>query len=427
VPAVAWTFCSDLIQAIPNLGKLVGNDYTSIDLTAVPQQQLIHRSKYLLCKLIGAIADAKNPLCLVFDDLQWCDETSLSVIQMIVTDPEIKHCLYIGCYRDDEDGTQMVEKVLLSDVKSLGVNVFAIKLGPFERETVNELVSESMHLPPNLSQPLSAIVHTKAAGNPIFCVNFLSDGMIRFNLTTRRWEYDIESLLMKEVPLSVVQYMKSQMTKLPSSYGLVLKLAACLGHTFDYDTFQKAKVKSDFDLANVLPSVCQIGFLHEISPGSFMWAHDQVRSAAYLLIPNSMREQFHLLIGTRLLMNTPEDDLQTSAIFVILRHMNKAIRLIQTQEQKYEVAKLNLVAGETCIKTSSFSSAADYFTRGIKLLPENCWESDEYNLVVRLYDAAQEALFVTGNFPMLQKLGADVIAKAKKFDDKLKSCEYIRD
>ena len=83
-----------------------------------------------------------------------------------------------------------------------------------------------MCLPPSLSQPLSAIIHSKTAGSPLFCLNFLSDGLIRFNLTTRRWDYDRKSILMKEIQLSVVQYMKSQKEKLPLSYRLVLKLAS---------------------------------------------------------------------------------------------------------------------------------------------------------------------------------------------------------
>jgi len=420
----------DLVQAIPNLSKVVGEGYThntnennpmmvvGEGVAALPKHQLLHRSKFLLCKLAGAIAVAQHPLLLVFDDLQWADETSLSVIQTIVSDPDIRYCLYVGCYRDNEVGTQKVVP-MITEVKR-HLNVFTINLGPLEKETVNTLVSEAMCLPPSLSQPLAAIVHTKTAGSPLFCVSFLSDGMIRFNLNTRCWEYDIKRILMKEIPLSVVQYMKDQMTKLPLSYCLVLKLSSCLGRHFDLVTFLKAKVKSDYDLVKVLPFVCQIGFLHEISPGKFMWAHDQVRQAAYELIPEHMREQFHLLIATRLLMNTTEKELQTDAIFAILRHMNKGIRLVQKDEQKYEVARLNLLAGEACIKNSSFHSAGDYFTIGIKLLPEECWES-EYYLALNLYDAAQEALFVTGDFPTLRQLNAEVITKATGFDDKLNS------
>jgi len=49
-----------------------------------------------------------------------------------------------------------------------------------------------------------------------------------------------------------------------------------------------------------------------------------------------MRDQFHLLIGTRLLMNTPKDELEAT-IFLILAHVNKGIRHINTNNQRYEV------------------------------------------------------------------------------------------
>jgi predicted ATPase len=51
-------------------------------------------------------------------------------------------------------------------------------------------------------------------------------------------------------------------------------------------------------------------------------AHDSLRQAARALIPENKRESFHLLIGTRMLMNTPESELDTT-IFYILGHMNK--------------------------------------------------------------------------------------------------------
>lgn len=85
-PLINIRLCSDLVQSIPNLGKLVPSDGGRRDAMAMPQQ-LLHRSTFLLCKLIGAIATVDHPLVLVMDDLQWADATSLSVIQAIVTDP----------------------------------------------------------------------------------------------------------------------------------------------------------------------------------------------------------------------------------------------------------------------------------------------------------------------------------------------------
>ncbi len=198
---------------------------------------------------------------------------------------------------------------MVTAVKSQGISVFSIDLPPLGKESVNMLISESMCLPPSLSTLLSSILHRKTAGSPLFLRSFLSDGMIRFNLTTRRFDYNTRLILLKEIPQETVQYLASRMSRLPLSYRLVLKLASCLGYQFNRATFNKARVKSDYNLESVLPAVCQIGYIHEISSDKFMWAHDQVMQAAGRLIPAHMREQFHLLIGTRLFMNTPESDI----------------------------------------------------------------------------------------------------------------------
>lgn len=102
--------------------------------------------------------------------------------------------------------------------------------------------------------------------------------------------------------------------------------------------------------------------------------------------------------------------------------MNIGLDLLETEDQIYDVARLNLLAGETSIKNGSFYSAAQYLTIGVKILPDTCWEK-EYALALNLYDAAQESLFVSGDFHTLRQLSDMVIAKARSFDDKLNSCE----
>ena len=51
---------------------------------------------------------------------------------------------------------------------------------------------------------------------------------------------------------------------------------------------------------------------------------------------------FHLLIGTKLLMNTPEEQLE-HYIFDIVPHMTVGQEYLQSESQKYEVAELNLI------------------------------------------------------------------------------------
>ena len=105
-------------------------------------------------------------------------------------------------------------------------------------------------------------------------------------------------------------------------------------------------------------------------------------------------------------------------LFTIVGNMNVGLRLIKAQEQKNEVARLNLQAGEKAIASSAFESAAQYLMAGITLLHENSW-NDDYDLTIRLYDAASEALFVTGDFSSLSSIIQKPLIRAKSFEDKL--------
>ena len=91
----------------------------------------------------------------------------------------------------------------------------------------------------------------------------------------------------------------------------------------------------------------------------------------------------------------------------------------------WQIADLNLRAGKLSILTSSFHSAAEYFMNGIALLPDECFEH-QYNLSVELHNAAQGALFATGDFTMMNSLSSKVLTNACCFDDKIFSCERSR-
>ena len=77
-------------------------------------------------------------------------------------------------------------------------------------------------------------------------------------------------------------------------------------------------------------------------------------SVAYELIAEAKRESFHLLLGSRMFLRTTPEELDRD-LFTIVGNMNIGVRLIKSQEQKLEVARLNLRAGEMAMASSSFN------------------------------------------------------------------------
>jgi predicted ATPase len=67
--------------------------------------------------------------------------------------------------------------------------------------------------------------------------------------------------------------------------------------------------------------------------------------------------------------------------------MNIGIPLLDTQERKTQLAKLNLAAGEKSRKTSAFYSAANYLMTGVGLLDKD-WPNTRYDLAMKLFNSA---------------------------------------
>ena len=66
--------------------------------------------------------------------------------------------------------------------------------------------------------------------------------------------------------------------------------------------------------------------------------------------------------------------------------MNRGTKFLDDPNQQYDVAQLNLQAGEKALITSAFHSAAKYLLAGISLLGPDTWLVN-YDLTLSLYDA----------------------------------------
>jgi len=275
-------------------------------------------------------------------------------------------------------------------------------------------------MPPSLCWPLSNAVHSKTGGIILFVLKFLAslndDKDLWFSMSARRWMYNLEEIRRKEIHGDVVSHMTERMKSLSKNMQMGLKFAACLGPNFSTMVLEKIQKDIVFK-GSILNSCVDLGFLQKESSDQYVWAHDQIQQAAYDLIPLAKRESFHLLVGTRLFISTSPSELE-NMLFFIVDNMNRGSKLIDDQDQLYEISQLNLEAGEKALSSSAFHSAAKYLMTGLSLLRPESWEL-KYNLTIRLYDAASEALFVTGDFSRLSVLIEEPLINARSFEDKL--------
>jgi PAS domain S-box-containing protein len=134
--------------------------------------------------------------------------------------------------------------------------------------------------------------------------------------------------------------------------------------------------------------------LVERRDGSYKFAHDRVREAAYSLIAEESRAEAHLRIGRLLVAHTPREKREES-IFEIVNHLNRGAALITSRDEREQLAELNLMAGKRAKASTAYASALTYLTTGVQLLPDDAWERlHELTFALELHRA--ECEFVTG-------------------------------
>src|SRR5207237_323388 len=149
-----------------------------------------HRFNRVFQAFSTVFARREHPLVLFLDDLQWADVPTLQLIRTIVTNPDSRHLLFIGSYRDNEVDEAHPLTTILGDIEKLAL-VSRITLAPLAPAEVVELVADTLRCDSGEAVELSGLVHAKTGGNPFF-INMLlrslhHDGLITFDVRDRAW------------------------------------------------------------------------------------------------------------------------------------------------------------------------------------------------------------------------------------------------
>ena len=113
-----------------------------------------------------------------------------------------------------------------------------------------------------------------------------------------------------------------------------------------------------------------------------------------------------------------EPEQREEAVFEIVGHFNRAAALLTSEEERDQVAALNLVAGKRAKKAVAFASALSYLTAGSALVAGDGWQR-RHDLVFELELHRAECEFLTGDMSaaeqhlrILSSRAADTVQRA---------------
>ncbi len=383
-----------MVNLIPQLALIIGEQAAVPEL---PPQDAQNRFYLVFRRFLGVFARPEHPLALFLDDLQWLDTATLELLERIATEPEVRHLLLVGAYRDNEVRSTHPLTRTLETIRSGGGRVWEIVLAPLTIDDLERLVAEAVHAQREIARPLAELVFEKTGGNPFFVIQFVTalaeEGLLAFNPEVAVWAWDLARIRDKGYTDNVADLMAGKIDRLPLPSRKAMGLLACLGNAADSATLSSVHGASEDALHAALWEAVRAGLVCR-SDASYAFVHDRMREAAYQLIPLSERAEVHLKIGRILASRIASAEIE-ERIFEIVNQFNRGVDLIQSPEERERVAKLNLTAGARAKGSTAYASALTYLAAGRALLAEDSWER-QYRLTFDLELYTGECEFLTG-------------------------------
>jgi PAS domain S-box-containing protein len=383
-----------IIDLVPELKLIVGDQPPVPEL---PPRDAQRRFQLIFRRFLAVFARPEHPLALFLDDLQWLDPATLDLLEDLLTQPDMQHLMLIGAYRDNEVNSAHPLIRKLEAIRNAGTVVHEIILAPLAREDLGRLIGDALHCEPERVAALAELIHEKTGGNPFFANQLISvlveERLLTFDYGEGRWSWDLNSIRAKGYTDNVVGLMVGKLNRLPVETQHALQLLACVGNSAEFALLEMVSQQSNEEMHGRLWEAIQAGLIFR-SEHSYAFLHDRVQEAAYSLIPDEARAERHLRIG-RLLATHIEPKQRGEAIFEIVNQLDRGASLITSQDERDQVAELNLIAGQRAKSSTAYASALKYVTAGAALMAEDGWKRRR-ELVFALELLRAECEFLTG-------------------------------
>src|SRR6195256_4477258 len=384
-----------IVDLIPELKLIIGAQPPAPNL---PPQDAQNRFQTAFRRFINVFTQAEHPLALFLDDLQWLDAATLDFLEHLVTDPDVRHLLLVGAYRDNEVSPSHPLLRTLDAIRKTGAVIQEIVLAPLGFADVGQLVADAMHCEVERVRPLAQLVQAKTGGNPFFAIQFLTalaeEGLLAFDPIALAWQWNIDRIHAKNYTDNVVELMAAKLKRASTATQEALKQLACLGNVVDIATLTLVLRETEEAIDAALLEAVHAGlvFQHE---NAYKFLHDRIQQAAYSLILDEHRADIHLRIGRVLLASMTADQL-AEHLFDVANQLNRGAALLVDRDEKAQVATINLRAGRKAKASTAYASACTYLATGMTLLGREGWMS-RYELAFSLWLERAECEYLSGN------------------------------
>ena len=289
------------------------------------------------------------------------------------------------------------------------------KYKPLVLNDVSQLIADALNQSKKECQVLADICFKKTQGNPFFLNQFLLELYEKKLLLFRgnRWHWDATQINNCGITDNVIEFMVDKLQRLPSATLEILKVAACIGNPIQLHVLARVCKQPAPAIANDLWQALTEGLLLPLGEShnfdsetqahriQYRFIHDRVQQAAYSLINENDLTLLHYQIGQVLKASLPNQN-SGRRLFDTTNHLNQSLSLINTNEERVELADLNLKTGIRARQSAAFESAFEYFNQGLRLVEND--QLGNKKLLRSLQKNAADTAYIKADFDLFRSV-----------------------
>lgn len=420
-----------VVDLVPEMERVIGPQQAVVRGNPVEEQNRFHTT---IGGLIRAFSDKAHPLVLFFDDLQWSDEATLSLIESLLSDQSIGSFLFIGALRPNEVEQNRALVATIAALRKHG-RVEELKLEPLGAEAVSQFVSFALHTEREHAAPLVEQLLQLTHGNALFLSEALQTvhraGALSFDAESGNWRWDLPRIASVLGCDGVADLMGLRVRALSASTRGWLCLASCISTSFDLNTLALVGETTPVEVAQGLSEAVRAGLIvplgddyrlaHAEDDGAapegltvdvrYRFQHDYAQQAVHALLSDDERRRTHRRIGRTLLERTTPAE-RDERLIEIVHQLNEGIELITEDAERLELCRLNLAAARKAMGSAAYVPAFRLLRVASGLLPANAWQT-EAQLAQALHEQYAACAYLAGQLELAEQLSQDLLARAK--------------
>lgn len=432
---------SQLLEALKNNARVIIDVIPEVELIVGKQPEIPllgpdatrNRFNLVFQSFVKVFARQDHPLVLFLDDLQYADPASLKLLSTLLIDPGNEHLLIIGAYRESEVSEYHPLRTALQEIADAQVAMETLVLQALRNSDINEMIADMLDCSQEESQSLTDLVMSSTLGNPFYANQVLQrifeERHLYFAPEQNRWLWDAGAIQKMGLSENVVDFLSLRIKELSPDACRLLSYASCIGMRFNLSLLSAISGLAEAGTLARLDEAVHEGlivhtrdffdlyqFEEEGGEVAFQFLHDRVQEAAQLAISPEQSRDIHYRLG-RILLASSNESSRREQVFEIVDHLNRGQDLLGSEEDRLELAALNVMAGQKAKASTAYNQAAEYLQTGTRLMPSNSWR-DHYELNFTIFKELSECEYLAGNHQRAEELFDHILSNARSLVEK---------